>query len=197
MTATRLGPERGTTLVEVLVATTLAVAVIGVLLGTFDSVTRATAAHQQTLDARADLRQAAAEVTRDLRAATSVIPPPDPAVWRRELVFTTIEADGAEAEVHLAARPESGLFVRQEGGGRVVKRRTLLRNGRFGADPRVFRYFGPDGGELDPDTVDGARIAACVTRVEVSLTAARDRGDTQTLTVAASLRSRRPEEASC
>lgn len=191
--------ERGVTLVEVLIATTLAVSVIGVLLATFDSVTRATAAHERTLDARADLRQATAEITRDLRAATSVIPPPDPAAWRREIMFTTLDADGAEVKVRLVAKPDSGTFVRDVpmGNGRVVRRRTLLRNGRFGADPRVFRYFGADGAELDPDSVDGERIAACTTRVEVTLTAARDRGGVQTLTVAASMRSRRPEAASC
>lgn len=191
--------ERGVTLVEVLIATALAVSVIGVLLGTFDSVTRATAAHEQTLDARADLRQAAAEVARDLRAATSVIALSDPAAWRREIAFTTLDAEGVEVPVHLVAKPESGTFVRDvpTGNGRVVRRRTLLRNGRFGADPRVFRYYGADGAELDPDLVAGDRIAACATRVEVTLTAARDRGATQSLTVGAALRSRRPEAASC
>jgi len=190
--------ERGTTLVEVLVATTLAVVVIGVLLGTFDSVTRATAAHERTLDARADLRQAAAEATRDIRAASAVLVPTDPADWRRELTLVTTGADGSQVTVRLVALAAPGTFVREvlDGGG-APRSRALLRNARFGSDPRVFRYFGPDGLELSPDSVEGDRIAACLTRVEITLTAGRERGGTQILTVGASPRSRLPEEATC
>lgn len=190
--------ERGTTLVEVLVATTLAVAVIGVLLGTFDSVTKATASHERTLDARADLRQAAAEIARDLRAATSISPPVDPGDWRREITFDVPGVDGGGATVRLSARPADETVVREVlAGASAGTRRTVLGAARFEADPQVFRYFDADGGELDPDTVEGDRIAACTTRVEVTLAAGRDGGAVQRLTVGAALRSRRPEEVPC
>ena len=197
----RHGPDRGTSLVEVLLATSLAVVVISVLLGSFDSVTRATADHERTLDVRADLRQANAEIGRDLRSISSIAAPPSPLEARSSLTAEVIDSGSRSSTVSISYDRESRTVNREvlDGSGAVASSRVLLRSTDMGADPQMVRYFDAGGAGMDAGAVSGAVLAACTTRIEISLSARRVGAGsaTQTLTVASALRSRRPEEASC
>jgi prepilin-type N-terminal cleavage/methylation domain-containing protein len=183
--------ESGFTLVEIMVVAVI-MAVIGAAL--FGLVT-AMAGNERAQEARANngqaVRFALADITRDLRGADPMAPPPDTtsAPGRIEITILPATADGPVGYVRWELSGDRLLRVLLDGPGgaptttRVVL--TGLRNESGGVP--LLRYLAASGDEL-PAGVTPADVANCTRSVRVTIVAGPDPGAVSTETADAILR---------
>jgi Tfp pilus assembly protein PilV len=195
----REGNDQGTSLIEVTIAMALVVMVMGSILGVFDVFTRAERRQDESVQNRRDVRQAVAEVSRDVRAASSIVEPSSSVRAATDLTITRTTGAVSEA-VRFLWDSSTGELRRETStnpGEQPTATRVVLA--RAAANPEAeptFRYFDATGQELVAGLTAPDRLAACTTRVEITLTSSTPSGrDGGTLSAAVSPRNLRAEEA--
>ena len=191
--------DRGTSLIEVTIATALVVMVMGSILGVFDVFTRAERSQDESVQNRRDVRQAVAEVSRDVRAASSIVTPPSSVGAATDLTITRTTGATSEA-VRFVWDDDLGQLRRERsaspGGPPTATRVVLARAADNPGSEAAFRYFDATGAELVAGLTPPEQIAACTTRVEITLTSSTPSGrDGGTLSAAVAPRNLRAEEA--
>lgn len=190
--------DRGTSLIEVTIAMALVVMVMGSILGVFDVFTRAERSQDESVQTRRDVRQAVAEVTRDVRAASTIVEPKSSARAARDLTITRTTGSGSEA-VRFLWDARTGELRRETSatpGDTPTATRVVLARAASNPDAEpTFRYYDANGEEMAAGMTSAEQLAACTTRVEVTLTSSSPAGKAGgTLSAAVSPRNLRAEE---
>ncbi len=190
--------DRGVTLVEMMVTVSLLSVAMTGLFSVFTSLTRADQRNSQAVETRQEVLQALGEVARDVRGAQRIVTPPTSASAARSLQVEVTAGDGSPGFVSFAMVDTTLIrsTLKGENGGSVSDR-TISDSIDPDADVG-FRYFAADGRELVPGVEKADTIAACSTRVRVTV-AVRLRPDatSRSISVDAALRGVRPEARPC
>lgn len=182
-TTTCRRPERGVSLIEVVLTMTLFLGVSGAILGVFDVVTGAHHRQESTLEARQSLRLALDQIAADVRLGRTVIIA-DPAEASTELGVRGPEVEGRVHAVGYRNLAEGGLVRVTKGGTRMLLPGVAdpdprddaaalppTKKGRSGEGPpaATFHYLDDRGRELDPRVEDPDEIEMCTSMVRIDL----------------------------
>jgi type II secretory pathway pseudopilin PulG len=153
--------ERGVTLLEVTITTSLLLVVTGAVLSLLDTFTRAEARLDDRSDTAAAQRLALGEVAKDLRATSDLQAPSASADLSRRMV-ATVEAGDGPIRVTWEIT-DSGELRRSEDGHDGRPTRTVLAD----LDPErsTFTYIDATGHDLVPGRDSADRISWCAARV--------------------------------
>jgi len=190
--------DRGVTLVEMMVTVSLlSVAMTGVF-SVFTSLTRADQRNSQAVETRQEVLQALGEVSRDVRGARRIVTPPTSSSAGRSLQLEVTGQDASPGFVSFSMVDTTLIrsSLKGENGGSMADR---IISDSIDADADVgFRYFAADGRELVAGVEKAGTIAACSTRIRVTV-AVKVRPDAvgRSISVDAALRGVRPEEVPC
>ena len=165
-------PERGVTLVETMVALTLAVVVMATVMGTFISFSGAEQRQADAIDERQDMRRAIDEISRTVRSAWPLHRAPSTQDALTEVTFSVPDDGSGPTTRRLRFDPtrhEVILETLDDATSRnVVGQRLVLTGAAPSATPFI-RYFTLDDRELIPGQQDPDTMATCTVRLRVTL----------------------------
>jgi len=190
--------DRGVTLVEMMVTVSLLSVAMTGLFSVFTSLTRADQRNSQAVETRREVLQALGEVARDVRGARRIVTPPTSSSASRSLQLEVTGQDGSPAFVSFDMVDTTLIRSSLKGAnGDSVADRTISDSIDAEADVG-FRYFASDGRELVAGVEKADTIAACSTRIRVTVAVeVRPDAASRSISVDAALRGVRPEEVPC
>jgi prepilin-type N-terminal cleavage/methylation domain-containing protein len=154
--------ERGFTLVELAVAMSLMLLVSGALLAALQSGTTAERNASTRIDDEQSVRLVLAQLSRDVRNATTLQVPPGPP-WPADEIDLTDAAGDADVWVY---HPDSGVLQRTTNGNVSISVGGLLNT-----SGTVFTASGPDATDLFADaSASPTDVATCAVTVSASVT---------------------------
>lgn len=193
--------DRGVSLIEVTIAMTLAVVVMGTVMGSFITFSRAEQRQSSAIDERQDMRRALDEISRTLRSAWPLRPAADPSSARTELTFEVPDDGSGRTTRRLRLDADQGEVILETlddaDARNVVDRRLVLTAATAPATP-FLRYFAVGDRELIPGEQTPKMVSACAVRLRITLGRTSASGDGSVdMTTDVTLRNVAPEEVSC
>jgi type II secretory pathway pseudopilin PulG len=157
--------ERGTTMLEVLLAASLFVVLGASMMGVLESTARGAANDERKQQSLNDVRNALDTMSSDLRSATAI----DGATAAADMPWSiTVQAlDRNGANVSLRVERASGALVWTRTAPSPASR-TLLTDVSNGSEPMV-RYYRSDGVEIVPVVDGAAAVRDCAARLRLTL----------------------------
>jgi type II secretory pathway pseudopilin PulG len=161
--------ERGTSLVEVLIATMVLAAVMATVLSLVDSSWRRERSEEAVADTDASVGLALDRFGADVRHARALVAPLTGQNPAQVLTLDVTEPDGQQGRVRWRTTASTVVRERLDLLGGVSSTETLLVKALPVAP--TFAYFGADGSELQPGVVTPSELATCTAGVRVHLQA--------------------------
>jgi type II secretory pathway pseudopilin PulG len=159
------GNERGTTMLEVLLAASLFVVLGASMMGVLESTARGAANDERKQQSLNDVRNALDTISGDLRSTTAI----DGATAAADMPWSiTVQAlDRKGADVSLRIERASGALVWTRTAPSPASR-MLLTDVSNGSEPMV-RYYRSDGIEIVPAVDGAAAVRDCAARLRLTL----------------------------
>lgn len=167
--AGRLAGEHGTTLVEVMVAATLFLAVSFAMLDVMDSFTRTNSKLERVGQVQRDLPETVEMLARDLRGATAITTLASSVTYGNQIDLVTLGLDGTTV-LPVRWRMSNGQLLREPlsvAGGAATSSRSVMTG--LSSATALLRYFRSDGTEMVPGTASAGTIATCTTRIRITI----------------------------
>lgn len=188
-------------LLETMVAMTLAVVVMGTVISTFISFSNSERRQGNAIEQRQDMRRALNEISRMVRSGSPLWPAPDTASERTELTFG-VPDDGSGATTRRlrldAGRHEVVLETLGDPTTRSVIGQRLVLDGAEAPSTAFIRYFTLANTELIAGQLDPATMATCTVRLRITLGRSSAGGAAPLdMSTDVALRNRAPEAAAC
>ncbi|MGE3326643.1 MAG: type II secretion system protein J [Acidimicrobiia bacterium] len=161
--------DQGTTMVEMMVAAALFLAVSFAMLDVMDSFTRTNSKLEQVGKTQRDLQEAVEMMSRDLRGATTLTTLASSVTYANQIDLVALSLDGTTS-LPVRWRLGSGQLLREplaSAGGSATSSRTVMTG--LSSSASLLRYFRSDGTELVPGTATASAIATCTTRIRITI----------------------------